>query len=185
MAFNGRSLRKFSAGLVLAWMTAAISHDALAGGAPGSITCTASNTTVSFGAYDVLSGATVDGVGSFTVTCVNSNANNATVSYAAKLPASSTARLLAPPSGTDRLTYTLYVDSARTQEWGDGTGGTFTITGSMTVKKNTSATSGTHTYYSRIAPGGQDVSAASPGPPPTTYSQTLTVTVTCTGSADC
>lgn len=185
MALNGSSLKKFSALFVAAWMMVAIAHDALAAAAPGSITCTASNTTVSFGAYDVLSAATVDGVGSFTVTCVNNNANNATISYTAKLPAASTARLLAPPSGADRLTYTLYVDASRTQEWGDGTGGTFTITGSMTVKKNTSATSGTHTYYARIAPGGQDVSAASPGPPPTTYSQTLTVTVTCTGSADC
>lgn len=159
--------------------------DARAGAAPGDITCTASNTTVNFGSYDVISGSPVDGVGSFTVTCVSNNANNATVNYIVKLPSPATARQLAPPSGSDRLIYELYVDSARTQVWGDGTGGTFTISGSLAVKKNTSATSGTHTYYARVSPGGQDVSAASPGPPPTSYTQTLTVTVTCTGSSAC
>ncbi|HSQ05622.1 MAG TPA: spore coat protein U domain-containing protein [Burkholderiales bacterium] len=150
-----------------------------------SITCTASNTTINFGAYPVLSGTVLDGVGSFTVTCVNSFASTATVTYTAKLPASSTLRQLAPPSGTDRLSYALYVDSARTQAWGDGSGGTFTISGTVTVARNSSVTDTAKTFYGRISPGGQDVSAVSPGPSPTTYSQALTITVTCTGSGSC
>jgi spore coat protein U domain-containing protein, fimbrial subunit CupE1/2/3/6 len=148
------------------------------------ITCTASNTTINFGPYPVLSGTVLDGVGSFTVTCVNGTASSATVTYTAKLPGS-TLPQLAPPSGTDRLSYALYVDSARTQIWGDGTGGTFTISGAMTIAANSTLTGTAINFYGRISPGGQDVSAVSPGPSPTTYSQTLTVTVTCTGSTAC
>ena len=143
------------------------------------VTCTASNTTLDFGAYDVLAGTTLDATGSFAVTCVNANAGNAQVTYTAKL-ATSPAQQMAPPSGTDRLSYVAYVDAARTQPWGDGTSGTFTIVGSITVPGRSSLTDVAKNYYGRITPGGQDVSSASPGPPPTTYSQTLTVTVTCT-----
>jgi spore coat protein U-like protein len=147
------------------------------------ITCTASNTTVNFGAYDVISGATLDSAGSFTVTCVTAqNGPTRNVTYSVGL-AGSPARQLAPPAGADRLTYEVYVDASRTQPWGDGTGGTFVISGTLGVpgaQKGGTATSAPHNYYARITPGGQDVSAASPGPPPTTYQQTLTVTTTCT-----
>lgn len=143
------------------------------------VTCTASNTTLDFGAYDVLAGTTLDATGSFAVTCVNPNPGNAQVTYTAKLATSPTQQM-APPSGADRLSYLVYVDAARTQPWGDGTGGTFTITGSITVPGRGSLTDVAKNYYGRITPGGQDVSSASPGPPPTTYSQILTVTVTCT-----
>ena len=145
----------------------------------GQVTCTASNTTIDFGAYDVLAGTTLDATGSFAVTCVSTNNGNAQVTYTAKL-ATSPAQQMAPPSGADRLAYVVYVDAARTQPWGDGTAGTFAITGSITVSGNSTLTDTPKNYYGRITPGGQDVSAASPGPPPTTYSQTLTVTVTCT-----
>ena len=147
------------------------------------MTCTASNTTVNFGAYDVVSGAPLDGVGSFTVTCVRTtNGSRRDVTYSVLL-AGSPARELAPPAGADRLTYNMYVDASRTQPWGDGTGGTFVISGTLSVpgaQQGGTATSAPHNYYGRVAPGGQDVSAASPGPPPTTYQQTLTVTTTCT-----
>jgi spore coat protein U-like protein len=146
-------------------------------------TCTASNTTVDFGAYDVVSGATLDGTGSFTVTCVrSSNGPTRNETYSVEL-ANSPSRQLAPPAGADRLTYSVFVDASRTQPWGDGTGGTFVISGTLDVpgaQKGGTATSEPIDYYARIAPGGQDVSAASPGPPPTLYQQTLTVTTTCT-----
>ena len=145
-----------------------------------SMTCTASNTTVAFGNYNVLSGNVRNSTGTFTVTCVATTGTAAaTVTWTAKLPSPATLRQLAPSSGSDRLNYALYVNSARTKEWGDGTGGTFTISGSISVPKAGSATSSTQTYYGRITPGGQDVAAAS------SYTQALTVTVTCTGSPDC
>jgi spore coat protein U-like protein len=140
-------------------------------------TCTASNTTINFGSYDVISGNYLDGVGSFTVTCVSSgNAGRANITWTAKL--AMTTQQLAPASGSDRLAYALYVDSARTQAWGDGTGGTGTFSDTLNVPRNGTATSAPITFYGRVSPGGQDVAG---GSPPASYSQTLTVTVTCTG----
>jgi spore coat protein U-like protein len=148
------------------------------------VTCTAANITLDFGSYDVLGGAVLDGAGSFTVTCVNSAGGSRTVVYSAAL-AAAPARQMAPPSGADRLSYGVFVDASRIQPWGDGTLGTFTIGGTLTIPGKSSLTSAPHSYFARITPGGQDVSAASPGPPPTTYTQTLTVTVTCLPSPPC
>jgi spore coat protein U-like protein len=152
--------------------------------APEDVTCTASAPTINFGAYDILTGSVLDGAGSFSVTCIHNKATKATVTYTAKLATTPT-RQLAPPSGVDRVTYQLFVDSARTQAWGDGAASTFTITGSVTMNGAVSVTDAAKNFYGRITPGGQDVSAASPGPAPTIYSQTLTITVTCTPSPPC
>jgi spore coat protein U-like protein len=148
------------------------------------VTCTAANITLDFGSFDVLGGAVLDGAGSFTVTCVNSAGGARTVVYSAAL-AMAPARQMAPPSGPDRLSYGVFVDASRLQPWGDGTVGTFTIGGTLTIPGKSSLTSAPHNYFARITPGGQDVSAASPGPPPTTYTQTLVVTVSCTPSPPC
>jgi spore coat protein U domain-containing protein, fimbrial subunit CupE1/2/3/6 len=157
----------------------------LARGALGqTVTCTAANITLNFGAFDVLGGAVLDGAGSFTVTCVNPLNGARIVVYTATL-ATAPARQMAPPSGADRLSYGVFVDASRLQPWGDGTLGTFTITGTLNVPRRSSLTSAPHNYFARITPGGQDVSAASPGPPPTTYTQTLTVTVSCTPVPPC
>jgi spore coat protein U-like protein len=153
-------------------------------GQANTVTCTAQNITLNFGSFDVLSGAVLDGAGSFTVTCVNSGNPSRTVVYVAAL-ATAPARQMAPPSGPDRLSYNAFVDATRLQPWGDGTGGTFTIAGTLTIPGKSSLTSAPHNYFARITPGSQDVSAASPGPPPTTYTQTLTVTVTCTPGPPC
>ena len=147
------------------------------------VTCTAANITLDFGSFDVLGGAVLDGAGSFTVTCVNSAGASRTVIYSAAL--AMPARQMAPPSGADRLSYGVFVDASRVQPWGDGTVGTFTIVGTLTIPGKSSLTSAPHNYFARITPGGQDVSAASPGPPPTIYTQTLTVTVSCTPSPPC
>jgi spore coat protein U-like protein len=152
--------------------------------AQNNVTCTAANITLNFGSFDVLGGAVLDGAGSFTVTCVNSAGGSRTVIYTAAL-ATAPARQMAPPSGADRLSYGVFVDAARLQPWGDATGGTFTITGTLTIPGRSSLTSAPHNYFARITPGGQDVSAASPAPPPTIYAQTLTVTVSCTPSPPC
>lgn len=152
--------------------------------AQNNVTCTAANITLNFGSFDVLGGAVVDGAGSFTVTCDNTGKGARTVAYTASL-ATSPVRQMAPPSGADRLSYSVFVDAARLQPWGDGTGGTFTIAGTLTIPGHGSLTSAPHNYFARITPGGQDVSAAAPGPPPTIYAQTLAVTVSCTPSPPC
>ena len=148
------------------------------------VTCTAANITLDFGSFDVLGGAVLDGAGSFSVTCVNSAGGARTVTSSAAL-ATAPARQMAPPSGPDRLSYGVFVDASRLQPWGDGTVGTFTIPGTLTIPGKSSLTSAPHNYFARIGPGGQDVSAASPGPPPTIYTQTLTVTVSCTPYPPC
>lgn len=143
-------------------------------------TCSPSSTTINFGAYDVLGGVPLDSAGSFAVTCrlERGRSRSTRITYTARL-ATAPARRLAPPAGSDRLDYNVYVDAARTRPWGDGTAGTSTIAGSVTLSGRSSVTDGPRYYYGRIAPGGQDVSAASPGPPPTAYAQTLTISVTC------
>jgi spore coat protein U-like protein len=145
--------------------------------AGAAITCTASNTTINFGTFDVLSGSTLAGSGSMRVTCVSVAAPTTTVTYNVSLSTGSS-RQMAPPSGTDRVTYEIYLDPGHTQIWGDGTSGTFTISGTLRVRANRTARSGRINYYGLITPGGQDVSAASPTSP-TTYAQTMVVTVTC------
>ena len=128
------------------------------------ITCTASNITLSFGAFDVLAGTTLDAAGSFTVTCVSSASQDRNVTYTAQL-AVTPARQMAPPSGADRLAYEVYVDSSRTQPWGDGTGGSQPV-----VQPNPPLGMNIDvTVYGRI-PAGQDVSSGS-------YSSTVTATI--------
>jgi spore coat protein U-like protein len=170
--------------LLLLAAGAALANGDESGGGAGGVTCTASSVTIDFGVYDVLSEAPLDGAGSFTVTCRNERASDVTVVYIAKL-AAAPARQLAPPAGADRLTYNVYVDAARTLPWGDGTAGSFPIVGVVGVPGRSSVIDRPRNFYGRIAPGGQDVSAVSPGPPPTIYSQLLTITVSCQPSPPC
>jgi spore coat protein U-like protein len=167
--------------LLLALACALLAREALG---QNNVTCTAANIILDFGSFDVLGGAVLDGAGSFTVTCDNSAGGIRTVIYTAVL-ATAPARQMAPPSGADRLSYGVFVDAPRLQPWGDGTVGTFIIAGTLTIPGRSSLSSAPHSYFARITPGGQNVSAASPGPPPTTYTQTLTVTVSCTPVPPC
>ena len=171
----GRCARLFVCVLALALVPAS---PALA-----KIACTAANVTLNYGAYDVLSGSLLDVGGTIAVTCTKSgtsNNSNGNISYSVALTPL-TPRTLAPASGT-ALTHQLYIDAARTQPWGDGTGGTFVITGTVSVNKNATATDVAKNFYARVTPAGQDVAAG-------TYSTAnspsvnFTVTVTCTAPA--
>ncbi len=68
--------------------------------------------------------------------------------------------------GSELLNYNLYIDSGRTQIWGDGTGSTFTLAERVFSQKNNYWTP---SVYGRIPPG-QDVTIG-------TYSETLLVTI--------
>ena len=176
-----RAIRRFA--LLIAWASALV----LSSVSPAfaTLTCSAANVTLNYGSYDVLAGTVLDAAGAITVTCTKVAGGgqnvNGNVTYTAALTPL-TPRQLAPPSGADRLSHQLYLDAARTaQPWGNGTGGTFVITRTFSVPRNSTTSDGPQNFYGRITPGGQDVSAASPGP--TTYAQTFTVTVTCTAPA--
>lgn len=74
-------------------------------------------------------------------------------------------------SGTNTLNYNLYIDSAYTTIWGDGSAGTQVASGSVTLDVNGLAPAQTFWVYGSI-PGRQLTVA------PGSYSDTLTVTMT-------
>jgi spore coat protein U-like protein len=115
-----------------------------------------------FGNYDVFSQANVDVMGLMTVTCNTSNVQF-TLSLSRGESASFSQRYMS--NGADRLIYSVYVDSGRTQVWGDGTLGS-TLLSQTTGQKD-------HAYpiydYARI-PYGQDVSVGA-------YSDTVVATM--------
>lgn len=119
--------------------------------------CTVNTASVAFGNYDVFAGASTDSTGNISVSCDTST------SYSIALSAGSgsiSARTLTGTGST--LYYNLYADPARTLVWGDGSGGSTTV--------SNTAISGSHTVYGRI-PAGQNVTAG-------TYTDTLVITVT-------
>jgi spore coat protein U-like protein len=125
--------------------------------------CSVSATNLSFGAY-AANGSAVNGTSTITTNCTVGTP------FAISLDAGTgggdlTTRQLAG-SGTNRLNYNLYTDSARTAVWGDATGSSETVEGTGAGL----ATPIANTVYGRI-PAGQDVA-------PDTYSSTITVTVT-------
>lgn len=128
-------------------------------------TCSFDSTgSVSFGAYDVFSGSPADGVGTVVYRCVGvGGGDTVTVDLSAGGSGSYAARELT--SGADTLVYNLYTDAARTQVWGDGTGGTAHY-GPVTPPEDSPVT----LYaYARL-PAGQDVGTG-------TYTDTVTVTI--------
>jgi len=145
-------------------------------------TCTPSNNSILFGTYNSFSTTLLDSSANFVVTCVDTGgkpSQSTTLNWKATL-SNQTLRQMAPSAGTDRLNYQIYTDANRSAPWGDGTGGTSTVTGVLNVPGSSSTTTLPITYYGRITPVGQDVSATASGSAPTNYSQVLTITVTCT-----
>lgn len=120
--------------------------------------CTVEANGVPFGTYNPFSSAPLDGAGTITITCPSQTSYTVSLStgngtYAGRLM----------QSGTETLEYNLYTDSGRTTIWGDGSGGTSTVSGS-------DAGMGTsHTVYGRI-PERQNPLVGG-------YTDTLTVTI--------
>lgn len=115
-------------------------------------------TPVNFGAYNPLSSANDDANGQLRVRCTPS------ASFVVRLSkgSSSTFNPRTLKNGSQTLNYNLFRNAARTEIWGDGTGGTFTVSGS--------GTNVNITVRGRV-PGSQDVSVGS-------YSDTIVATVT-------
>jgi spore coat protein U-like protein len=114
---------------------------------------------VIFGTYDTFSASNLDSTGNIAVTC------DLGTSYTVSLsPGTGTYASRRLASGGDVLSYNLFVDPTRQVIWGDGTGGTFTVSGAgITTAVN-------YTVYGRI-PSGQNASVGN-------YSDSITVTVT-------
>jgi spore coat protein U-like protein len=113
--------------------------------------CTISTTSVAFGNYNVFTTTPDDSTGTITYRC-NSTAANISISLSDGSSTTFSPRTLR--KGSEVLSYNLYRNAARTQIWGNGTGGTSVYTQSNPPNnQNVNVT-----VYGRI-PALQDVSA--------------------------
>ncbi|MET3441077.1 spore coat protein U-like protein [Variovorax paradoxus] len=118
--------------------------------------CTVSTTGLAFGAYAPFSTAPNNSNGSVQITC------DAVASYSIALATGGSGSFdRAMASGTYRLKYNVFTEPSRTIVWGDGTGGSSSVTGS--------GTAATIPLFGRI-PARQNVGVGS-------YTDTLIVTV--------
>lgn len=134
----------------------------------GNAVCTVATSGVAFGSFNPLTGQSADTNGTIAVTCNGAPGDTATytITIGSGLGSFSARKMLA---GSDGLTYNLYKDSACSQVWGDGSGGTSTVSDSVTLTASSLTTN--YVVYSRIA-GGQRSAKAH------TYSDSLLVTIT-------
>jgi spore coat protein U-like protein len=129
--------------------------------------CSVSATSVSFGNYNPAATSPTTSTGTIGVNCLISTSDTITVALSTGLSGSYTARTML--SGTNTLTYNLYLNSARTEIWGNGTGGTSEF--SDTIAGGTGGGGGgfATTVFGEIP--------AQQNPFPGSYSDTITVTV--------
>lgn len=131
--------------------------------------CQVSATGLNFGSYDTLSAGPLDGTGDIQVSCSLLGVLSLLVSYTIELNAgvsgNFSGRIM--QGSSDDLAYQLYANPVRTSVWGDGAGGTVTVSDGYTLGLLT--TTRTYTMYGRI-PGSQNVPAGN-------YSDTIVVTL--------
>ncbi len=127
--------------------------------------CSVTSSSFSFGEYDPFSPAPVDSTGQVQVACTDGTAYQVYLNAGLHSSGSFFPRKMKHGSLSWYLTYNHYTDAARTQVWGDGTGGTTYINGTG----QGIGSQITHTVYGRI-PALQNVYVGF-------YSDTITVTV--------
>lgn len=147
----------------------------------GTTTVTVSGSGVAFGNYDVMNAAATPGTGTITIssTCNFNFSASYTVDYAIALSTGSSGSFTPRnmTSGTSALQYNLYTTAALSTIWGDSTGGTQTLSGSLTGSCQlvfffytcNTAVSQNSTTYGNI-PAMQNIVAGN-------YADTITVTV--------
>lgn len=129
--------------------------------------CTVSASGVGFGAYNPFSGSSLDSTGTVTVSCFGLLGGVFQVALSTGGSGTYSPRRMA--SGANTLSYNLYVDSPRTQIWGDGSGGT--LIQSLNCVLLCLGIPQNFTVYGRIP-------ASQTGTHSGTYGDTITVTVT-------
>lgn len=139
-----------------------------------SVTCSVSTPGLAFGSYDVFSAIATTGTGTLSVSCtLQASSPNTKVSYAISLSTGSSNSFVQRQmqSGGNTLGYNLYTDNTYSVVWGDGTGATTTVSGSMRLNGGHPSQTDMQTVYGRI-PALQDAAVA------TNYLDNVTVTVT-------
>ncbi|GAM99985.1 sigma-fimbriae tip adhesin [alpha proteobacterium U9-1i] len=128
--------------------------------------CEVSAAPLTFGAFEPLDSAPLDGAGAIEVSCSGIAALSAIdVGIGGGINGTVAQRKL--KSGANLLNYNLYTNAGRTQIWGDGTGGypDRTINNTLSLLTWNSSTP----VYGRIA--------AAPAAPVGAYSDTVTISV--------
>jgi spore coat protein U-like protein len=120
--------------------------------------CTITTTSVAFGTYDVFTATNDDANGTVQISCTPRENIQVTLSRGS----SATFNPRTLRSGTNILNYNLFRNAARTQIWGDGTGGTSVFNGNNIRNR-------TLTIYGRV-PALQDAAVGS-------YTDTIVATV--------
>jgi spore coat protein U-like protein len=129
------------------------------------------NFALAFGAYDVFAGTLVTSSTVISVTCTLTGPSNTVVPYTVSLSTGSgTYVLRAMLSGANVLNYNLYTTVGRTTVWGDGTGSTATVAGSLSLTTANRVKTGTQTVFGAV-PALQDAKVG-------VYADNVTTTVT-------
>lgn len=129
--------------------------------------CTVTAADVSFGNYNPLSSSNTDSTGSVRVRCTLLVAFGGSYTIALSTGSSGTYTQRTMRNGASNLGYNLFTTAARSVIWGNGTGGSSSVTRSFFALLFVDQTT---TVYARIPPG-QNV-------PGGVYSDTITATVT-------
>ncbi len=134
--------------------------------AAAAIDCTVSTTGVAFGTYDPLSAAPTDSTGNVTIVCNYLSGGASRVAYSMALSTGSGGSYVRRQlqAGTTPLNYNLFIDSARSAVWGDGSSGTSVASGSATIGPGVGnrRREDSRTIYGRV-PAAQDALPGSYG----------------------
>lgn len=131
---------------VIAWLVTGLAALVLPATAEAKTLCSVTATGVAFGAYNPIGGAGVDITGTVTLSC-DKDKTDYLITLSTGGSGDYSARSMTHAG--DQLPYQLYLDSARTVIWGDGTGGTGVVSGVLPKKE----TSISFTVYGRVYGG--------------------------------
>ncbi len=145
---------------------------AVAAPAVAAVTCTISAPAIAFGAYDVFAGSPITSTTIISVTCTLTGNVNTTVPYTVALSTGLSATYVqrTMKSGVNALGYNLYTTAGMTTVWGNGTGSTVTVAGSLALTTAARVKTGTHTVFGAV-PALQDAQVG-------VYADNITMTVT-------
>jgi spore coat protein U-like protein len=138
-------------------------------------TCTMSTPGVDFGGYDVYAAGAAPGSGTLTLSCAYDPGDTGVINitYTISMSAGSSNSFVQRQmqSGGNVLGYNLYTTNGYSVVWGDGTGSTGTIAGTMKLTNGHPTDTNIRTVYGQI-PALQDAAVA------TDYRDNVTITVT-------
>ena len=136
-------------------------------------TCSVSASAISLGSYTPNQTAPADSAGSIGVACTKGalDALPMSVTYSVEISrgGSSSFSPREMASGPNTLQYNLYRDAVRINVWGDASGGTASVMGSLQLQPSPGAATVTHTVYARIFAGQNAVPGA--------YADSIVVTI--------